>query len=101
MPYTVPGASLRMPPAGWYGEGMTAAKITVSLDPEVVERARREVAEGRARSVSAWLNAAGRAQVEGDDLAAVLAELFDETGGPPSQAELDAARERLALAERR
>jgi len=80
---------------------MTVSKVTVSLDPVVADRARRDVADGRAKSVSAWLNDAGRARVEGEDLAAVLAEIFDETGGPPSEEELDRARQRLALAERR
>ena len=80
---------------------MTVVKMTVSLDPEVAERARQDVAEGRAKSVSAWLNEAGRARVEGEDLAVVLAELFDETGGPLSEDELDGARRRLALAEQR
>lgn len=78
---------------------MTVTKMTVSLDPVIAERARRDVAEGRAKSVSAWLNEAGRARVEGEDLAAVLAELFESTGGPPTEQELARARERLALAE--
>ena len=51
--------------------------------------------------LSAWLNEAGRARVDGEDLAEVLADLFAETGGPPTDDELAAARERLALAERR
>lgn len=80
---------------------MTVAKVTVSLDPVVAERARQDVAEGRAKSVSAWLNEAGRARVEGEDLAAVLAELFDDTGGPLTEEELAQARQRLALAEQR
>jgi hypothetical protein len=74
--------------------------VTVSLDPAVAERARRDVAEGKARSLSAWLNDAGRARAEAEDLANVLAELFDETGGPPTDQELARARERLAQAER-
>ena len=84
----------------WYGKSMTTTKVTVSLDPAVAERARRDVAEGKAKSLSAWLNDAGRARVEGEDLAEVLAELFDETGGPLSDQELALARQRLALAER-
>ncbi len=79
---------------------MTTTKVTVSLDPAVAERARRDVAEGKAKSLSAWLNDAGRARVEGEDLAEVLAELFDETGGPLTDQELALARQRLALAER-
>ena len=80
---------------------MTVAKVTVSLDPAVAHRARQDVAEGRAKSVSAWLNEAGQARMEGEDLAAVLTDIFNETGGPPSEEELDRARRRLALAERR
>ena len=80
---------------------MTVIKVTVSLDPAVAERARRDVAEGRAKSLSAWLNDAGRARVEGEDLAQVLAELFDERGGPLTDEELSRARQRLALAEQR
>lgn len=80
---------------------MTVEKVTVSLDPAVAERARRDVAEGKAKSLSAWLNDAGRAWAEGEDLAEVLAELFDETGGPLTEQELSRARQRLALAERR
>ena len=78
---------------------MTVAKVTVSLDPAVADRARRDVAEGRAKSLSAWLNDAGRARVEGEDLAEVLAALFDETGGPLTDQELARARQRLALAD--
>lgn len=80
---------------------MTVAKVTVSLDPAVAQRARQDVADGKAKSVSAWLNDAGRARAEREDLAVVLADLFDDTGGPPSDDELAEARARLALAERR
>ncbi|MHB2022033.1 MAG: hypothetical protein ACYCO3_01680 [Mycobacteriales bacterium] len=80
---------------------MTVIKVTVSLDPAVAERARRDVAEGKAKSLSAWLNDAGRARVEGEELAEVLAEIFEETGGRLTEEELAAARRRLALAERR
>ncbi len=80
---------------------MTVSKVTVSLDPAVAERARQDVAAGKAKSVSAWLNEAGRARADGEDLAVVLAELFDDTGGPLTEQELAQARQRLALAEQR
>ncbi|MBV9661420.1 MAG: hypothetical protein JO337_09705 [Acidimicrobiales bacterium] len=80
---------------------MTVSKVTVSLDPAVAERARRDVAEGKAKSLSAWLNDAGRARVEGEEVVEVLAEIFDESGGPLTEKELARARQRLALAERR
>lgn len=82
-----------------YAESMTVAKVTVSLDPAIAERARRDVAAGKAKSVSAWLNDAARERVESEDVAAVLAELFDDTGGPVTDRELAEARKRLALAE--
>jgi hypothetical protein len=78
---------------------MTVTKVTVSLDPALAERARRDVAEGRAKSLSAWLNEAGQAPIEGEDLSGVLAELFDQTGGPVTEEELARARTRSALAE--
>lgn len=80
---------------------MNVSKVTVSLDPAVADRARQDVAEGKAKSVSAWLNDAGRARADREDLAVVLAELFDDTGGPLTEQELAQARQRLAQAEQR
>ena len=80
---------------------ITVGKVTVSLDPAVAERACQDVAKGKAKSVSAWLNDAGRARADGEDLAVVLAELVDDTGGPLTEQELAQARQRLALAEQR
>jgi len=80
---------------------MTVTKVTVSLDPAIADRARRDVAAGRAKSLSSWVNEAARAHVEHEDLQAVLAELFAETGGPVSEAELAEAQVRLAAADRR
>ncbi len=79
---------------------MTAIKVTVSLEPAVADRARKDVAAGRAKSLSAWLNEAARAHVEREDLEVVLAEVLDETGGQPSPAELADAQVRLAGADR-
>jgi hypothetical protein len=80
---------------------MTAPKVSISLDPAVAERAREDVAAGRAKSLSAWLNEAGRARVEREDLSSVLAEIFDASGGPLSEQELITARARLAEAQPR
>jgi hypothetical protein len=79
---------------------MTVSKVTVSLDPAIAERARRDVAEGRAKSVSAWLNDAARERIEDEDLASVLSDLFEATGGALSEQELAEARRRLAVADR-
>lgn len=40
-------------------------------------------------------------RADSEDLAVVLAELFDDTGGPLTDQELAQARQRLALAEQR
>jgi Arc/MetJ-type ribon-helix-helix transcriptional regulator len=80
---------------------MTVTKVTVSLDPAVADRAKRDVAAGKAKSLSSWLNEAARAHVEREDLGAVLAELLNETGGPLSGTEVAEAKTRLAAADRR
>jgi hypothetical protein len=79
---------------------MTVSKVSISLDPEVAEHARADIAAGRARSLSAWLNEAGRAKAEREELSAVLEEIFDASGGPLSEQELSDARKRLAEADR-
>ncbi|MGH3768792.1 MAG: hypothetical protein ACRDS0_24005 [Pseudonocardiaceae bacterium] len=80
---------------------MTVIKVTVSLDPVVADRAKQDVASGKAKSLSSWLNDAARAHIEQADLGAVLAELLDETGGPVTQAELSEATSRLSAVDRR
>jgi len=80
---------------------VTVIKVTVSLDPAVADRAKQDVTAGRAKSLSSWLNEAARAHVERQDLAAVLSELLDETGGPPSDIDLAEAETRLTVADRR
>jgi Arc/MetJ-type ribon-helix-helix transcriptional regulator len=80
---------------------MTVTKVTVSLDPAVADRAKQDIAAGRTKSLSSWLNEAARAHVEREDLETVLAELLDTTGGPPSEVELAEAETRLAAADRR
>lgn len=71
--------------------GMTMAKIAVSLPEELVEGARRAVAEGRATSVSAHVARALQELAKLDDLAALVEEMLAETGGPLTPAEIEAA----------
>ena len=70
---------------------MTTAKIAVSLPTELVEQARRAVAEGHAASVSAYVARALAEQAKLDDLATLLDEMLAETGGPLTAAERTAA----------
>lgn len=78
---------------------MTVAKLTVSLDEDVVADAREQVAAGRASSISAWLNAAARQYLEQSALEDVLADIFAETGGALRADEIAAARAALEAAE--
>lgn len=71
--------------------GMTAAKIAISLPAPVVERARAAVKEGRAASVSAYIAAALEEQAKLEDLAGLLDEMLEESGGPLTAAEKAAA----------
>ena len=66
---------------------MTSTKIAVSLPSELVEQARRAVDEGRAASISAYVAQALEEQAKLDDLASLLSEMLDETGGPLTNAE--------------
>jgi hypothetical protein len=63
--------------------GMTTkSKIAVTLDPARVEAARRAVAEGRAASISAYVERAMERYEEVDPFIADLDETLMKTGGP-------------------
>ena len=81
--------------------GMTKAKIAVTLPPDLVVRARRAVRKGKAESVSAYVTAALQEKAKLDDLAEMLEEMLEETGGPLSERERRAADEALGLRRRR
>jgi Arc/MetJ-type ribon-helix-helix transcriptional regulator len=67
--------------------GMTKAKIAVTLNQALVDQAKRAVADGRASSVSAYVEDALAAKTAVDSLDLLLAELLSETGGPLSDQE--------------
>ena len=71
--------------------GMTSTKIAVSLPAELVEQAKRAVAEGRSASVSAYVARALEEQTKLDDLALLLDEMLADSGGPLTAAERKAA----------
>ncbi len=71
--------------------GMTSAKIAVSLPSELVEQARQAVANGQARSVSAYVAAALEEKAKLDDLASLLDDMLAESGGPLTARERKAA----------
>lgn len=77
--------------------GMTMSKIAVSLPEDLIARARRAVARGRAESVSAYVAAALAEKGKLDDLAELLREMLAETGGPLTAAERCAADKALGV----
>lgn len=82
--------------------GMTSSvKIAVSLPVQVAERARRAVRKGYARSVSAYVASALEEKAKLDELAALLAEMLAESGGPLSAAERRAADRALGVTAKR
>jgi hypothetical protein len=70
---------------------MTSVKIAVSLPAGLVEQAHQAVADGRARSVSAYVARALEEKAKLDDLASLLDEMLAETGGPLTVRERKAA----------
>lgn len=80
---------------------MTKDKIAVTLPPALVAQARRAVREGRAASVSAYIEAALHEKAKLDDLASMLEEMLAETGGPLTKRERAAADEALGVRSKR
>ena len=75
---------------------MHKKRITVTVRPEVLRAAERQVKRGKVRSVSAWVDAAMEQKARREDLAALLAEMSAERG-PTSQEAEKWARDVLGL----
>ena len=61
---------------------MTSAKVALSIPAEFLEQARKEVANGRARSLSAFVSDALDEKLRRDELAAILDEMDAKHGAP-------------------
>jgi Arc/MetJ-type ribon-helix-helix transcriptional regulator len=67
---------------------MTAyTKLAVSLPSRAAEHVKREVKEGRAMSVSAYIADAIEEKSKREDLRVLLDQMLEETGGPMTPAE--------------
>ncbi len=66
---------------------MQKKRITITVRREVLRAAERQVRRGRARSVSAWVDAAMEQQARLEDLAALLSEMAAERGPTSKEAE--------------
>ncbi len=75
---------------------MQKERITVTVRRESLSKARRQVKRGRAKSVSAWVDAAIEEKARREDLAALLAEMKAESG-PATREEEAWARAALGL----
>lgn len=75
---------------------MHKARVTVTVQREVLAKAEQLVRRGRAKSISAWVNAAMEEKARREDLAALLTEMKAENG-PASAEEAAWARAVLGL----
>jgi Arc/MetJ-type ribon-helix-helix transcriptional regulator len=66
---------------------MQKARVTVTVRREVLAKAERQVKQGRANSVSAWVDAAMEEKARREDLAALLSEMKAENGPPTAKEE--------------
>lgn len=65
---------------------MTAAKVAISIEREILRQARREVARGHAKSLSALVTAAVDEKLRRDELATILDAMDAELGKPKKAA---------------
>jgi Arc/MetJ-type ribon-helix-helix transcriptional regulator len=66
---------------------MQKARVTVTVRREVLAKAERQVRRGRAKSVSAWVDAAMEEKARREDLAALLSEMKAENGAATDKEE--------------
>lgn len=82
-----------------YDEGMTTkARLSATVDAELVEAARRAVEEGRFDNLSGWVNDALRHQADRDERLRALSEFvtaYEADHGEITEDEMVAARRRL------
>jgi hypothetical protein len=73
---------------------MNRQRLSASVSADLIRAAERAVAEGRAKSVSAWVNEAMQRQVEHDERVRALREFisaWEAEHGEITQEEMDAA----------
>lgn len=74
--------------------GNPSPKLAITVDPDVYDRV-LEAAEAEGSSVSAWMTAAARRALAVRDGLAAVAE-WESQHGPLTEAELEAARQRVS-----
>ena len=79
--------------------GMTdsRARVTITLDPELLSGVKAAVDQGRASSVSAYIEHAVSGQLDAESgFDATIAEMLAGSGGPPTDEELAEAQRLLS-----
>ena len=76
---------------------MTTAKIAISVPEQILQKARRSMGKGNARSLSAYISHALEQQVMLDDLDSMLVEMLAASGGSLSASEVREADRALGL----
>jgi hypothetical protein len=71
---------------------MNSAKVAVSMPAEVLRLAKKEIAAGRAKSLSSLVSEAVDEKLRRDELVAILDEMDTEHGKPPKAAKAWARR---------
>ena len=95
------GHALALPARAGMTTGMTSAKVAISLRKDVLSRARAAVRRGEAPSLSAYVSLLIEEKAIQGDLMSMLNEMLEETGGPPTAAEIRWADEALGVAKPR
>jgi len=75
---------------------MSRQRVTVSVPPDALEAAQRDVVAGKAASVSAWVSEAMQEKARRESLKDLLAEMRAEIG-PATRDETEWARSVLGL----
>jgi hypothetical protein len=73
----------------------TKTRVTVTVPDAVLQAARRDVENGVAPSLSAWVTDAAEAKARRESLDHVLDELLEASGGPLTEEETEWARAQL------
>jgi len=66
---------------------MHKARVTVTVRKDMLAKAAKQVKRGKARPLSAWVDAATEEKAHRDDIAVLLAEMKAENGPPTAEEE--------------
>ncbi len=80
---------------------MSTCKLAISIPAQTLKRAQVRAKALGARSLSAYISEAIDQRLVADDLDALLAEMLEESGGPLTKKEQEAAAKAMGLKKKR